>query len=194
MGFPIFVCDCYYHQYQEAVSVLTVPWSSGFVWSFLHNDHWFLGAFALSNTISLISLAFLLTTSVFLGDCEQITYTIYTKIYLLNAALFPISVCNINLVFEKTPGGSITAVDVVVNRLFGDKGLNPGSSLIVSTVSGSELITPSVSALSVCKDCSFTLWPCICNKDASIPLAERILRSHIPSMWLAAGGFLFHFI
>ena len=89
----------------------------------------------------------------------------------------------------KIPGGGITTFDLVVNKLFGEKGLNPWPSLIVSTVSGRELIT----AMSVCKDSSSKLWPCVCNNDASIPLAERVLRSHIPLMWLAAGGFLFRF-
>ena len=45
-----------------------------------------------------------------------------------------------------------------------------------------------------CRDCSSKLWPCVCNNDASIPLAEQIWRSHIPPMWLASGGFLFYLI
>ena len=34
----------------------------------------------------------------------------------------------------------------------------------------------------------------VCNNDANIYLAEWILRSHMPLMWLAAGGFLFYCI
>ena len=66
--------------------------------------------------------------------------------------------------------------------------------MIVFTVSGRELITASVSTMSVCKDSSSKLWLCVCNNDASIPLAEQIWQFHIPPMLLAAGGFIFHFI
>ena len=66
--------------------------------------------------------------------------------------------------------------------------------MIVSIVSGRELVTASVLAMSICRDSSSRLWTCACNNDASIPLAEWIWRSHIPTMLIAAGGFLFHFI
>ena len=93
----------------------------------------------------------------------------------------------------KTPGGGITTLDLIV-KFFGDKDLNPWPSLVFYTVSGRELITTSVSVMSICKDSSSNLWPFVCNNDSSIPLAEQMWRSHIPPMWLAACGFLFHFI
>ena len=42
-----------------------------------------------------------------------------------------------------TPGGDITTFNLVVNKLFGDKGLKPCPSLIISTVSGCEFMTAS---------------------------------------------------
>ena len=88
----------------------------------------------------------------------------------------------------KTPGGGITTFDFVVSKLFGDKGLQPCPTLTVSTVSGRELMTASVLVMSVCRDFSSNLWPCVCNNDASW---KNLALPYTP-MWL--GGFLFRLI
>ena len=80
------------------------------------------------------------------------------------------------------------------SMLFGDKGLKSCPLLINYTVSGCELISFTVLAMSFCRDSSCKLWPCVCNNDASIPLAKQIWHTHIPFRRLAGGGFLFHLI
>ena len=64
----------------------------------------------------------------------------------------------------KAPGVGITTFDLVVNKLYDDKGLKSCPSLIISTVSSHELITASVLTTSVCRGSSFKIcleqWYC----------------------------------
>ena len=107
----------------------------------------------------------MLATSVFLGEYEQTNFAIYTRIYGLYDEPFSIFICSIGppKIFWKTPGGNITTFYLVVNKLFGDEGSKPCPSLMIYTISGCELITALVFAMSVCRDSPSKLWPCVLN-------------------------------
>ena len=96
--------------------------------------------------------------------------------------------------FWKTPGGGITTFAFIVSILFGDIGIWLCPSLIVSTVNGREFIIASVSIISVCRDSSSKLCPCVCKREFKIALANLVWCFQISPMWLAAGGFLFQVI
>ena len=93
--------------------------------------------------------------------------------------------------FWKTPGGSITTFALIVSILFRDISIGLCPSLIVSTDNGREFIIASVSVISVCRDSSSKLYPCVCRREFKIALAGFICGYQIPSMWLVAGGFFF---
>ena len=53
----------------------------------------------------------------------------------------------------------MTTLDFIVNKLEGDKGKEPVTLLMVSTVNGLEFTTASASAISVQRDSSSRLLP-----------------------------------
>ena len=67
-------------------------------------------------------------------------------------------------------------------------------SLIVSTTNGLELKITSTSTSNVLSDSSSKLATFVFMRDESMFLADWICLSHTPPMWLANGGFLFHWI
>ena len=84
------------------------------------------------------------------------------------------------------PGGTFV---FEVERFAGDRGIGLVGSLSVSMVSGLELTIASTSATSVRCDHSLRLVPWFFSIDDSIFQHDRICRSQITPMWLAAGGF-----
>ena len=138
-----------------SATFLTIPWSSGFVFIILYNGHWLLGASSLSNAVSLI-LKFRFLVVHFCLSWRVWTNSLH-RLHQ-NSLVICCNLLHLYLKYKsglwKTLGGGITTFDLLVNKLFGDKGLKPCPSLFVSTVSGRELITASVSATSVCRDSS----------------------------------------
>ena len=92
------------------------------------------------------------------------------------------------------PGGGITAFNFMVRMWLGDRAAWLLTSLLASTTNGLELATPFTSTNSVLSDSLSKLAPCVFMKGESMFLADRICLSHTPPMWLANGGFLFHWI
>ena len=91
-----------------------------------------------------------------------------------------------------SPGGGMTTLVFIVWRLLGESGILLFESLMVSTVSGLELMVSSTSAINVLSDSSFKEWLWVFNNPSKIILADRIWHSQTPPMWEAPGGLLCH--
>ena len=96
--------------------------------------------------------------------------------------------------FWKPFDGSITTFVFIVSKLLRNINIGLSTSLIVSTVNSREFIIASVSIISVSRDSSSKLCPCVCRREFKISPANLIWCSQIPPMWLAAGGFPFQVI
>ena len=106
----------------------------------------------------------------------------------------PPSLSGIKVGVRNTPCGGITTFDFMVSMWLGDKAAWLLASLIVSTTNGLVLTIPSTSTNNILSDSSSRLAPCVFMRDESVFLADRICFSHTPPVWLANGGFLFHWI
>ena len=88
----------------------------------------------------------------------------------------------------------LTTFDFMVRMWLGDRAAWLLASLIISATNGLELTIPSTSTNNVFSDSSSKLTPCVFMRDESMFLTDWICLSHTPPMWLANGGFLFHWI
>ena len=88
----------------------------------------------------------------------------------------------------------MTNFDCIVKMLAGDNGWKLPGSFIVFTVKCWGFRIPSTSDISVRRDSSPRLFPCVFNIDAKIAHAERVCLSQTPRMWHTNGGFLCHFV
>ena len=91
-----------------------------------------------------------------------------------------------------SPGGGITTFDFMDRMFDGQMSKSFVALLMVSTVNGREFRIPSVSATSVSRDSLSSDFPCVERRDDSIVWADLICLSQIPTIWLAASGFLIH--
>ena len=81
----------------------------------------------------------------------------------------------------------------ILSMSFGDIDFGLCPSLIISTVNGQEFII-AYYLISICRDASSKMRPCVCSREFKIALVDLIWQSQIPPMWLVAGGFLFQVI
>ena len=77
-------------------------------------------------------------------------------------------------------------------EVLGESGISLFESLMVSTVSGLELMMSSTSAINVLSDASFKEWLWVVNNPSKIVLADWIWRSQTPPIWEPPSGFLCH--
>ena len=96
--------------------------------------------------------------------------------------------------FWNSPGGGMLTLDFIVSNCIGHKGTRLWTSDKDSDVMGLVLTIGSTSARNVWSDSSFRLAPCIFSCATKIEHADLIWHSHTPSILLAVGGFLFHWI
>ena len=92
------------------------------------------------------------------------------------------------------PGGGMTTFDFIDKMLAGDNGWKLPRPFIISTVRGREFRIPSTSVISVRRESSWRLFPCVFNTDARTAPAEGIFLSQTAPTWLANRGFLCHCI
>ena len=87
------------------------------------------------------------------------------------------------------PGGGSTLLGFIVRRWLGVNGSGASASHKLSTLRGLELIMHSTSVKSV-RNVSSSSWLPACNSSGSSALRTlRIIRSHVPPMWLEWGTF-----
>ena len=96
--------------------------------------------------------------------------------------------------FWNSPGGGITTLDFNASNCIGHNGTGLWTSDKDSDVMGLVLTIASTSARNVWSDSSFRLVPCIFSSATKIECVGLIWHSHIPPIFLAVGGFLFHWI
>ena len=91
-----------------------------------------------------------------------------------------------------SPGGGMRTLVFIVRRLLGKSGISLFEPLMVSTVSGLEVMISSmfnvVSAINVLSDSSFKGWLLVFNKPSKIVLPDRILCSQTLPIWEVPGG------
>ena len=170
----------------------TTPLSSEFVPITLHIGQWFLVVKSVFRSIMSPMQTFLDILTHFWRSCK---FWINSFLHLLQNSLLRCWILLYLLLqyksgLWKTTGGDITTFAFIVSILFGDIGIGLCPSLIPSTVNGQEFITASVSVISVCRDSSSKLCPCVCRREFKIALADLIWRSQIPPMcWLLVDSF-----
>ena len=108
---------------------------------------------------------------------------------------FPAICCTCrHLLFEyasgllNSPGGGMTRLVFIVRRLLGESGISLFESLMVSTVSGLELMISSTWAINVLSDSSFKEWLWVFNNLSKIVLADWIWHSLTLPIQKASGG------
>ena len=128
-----------------------------------------------------------------------VTCSLWRNSFLHLLQNFPAICCTrCHLLFEyasgllNSPGGGMTTLVFIVRRLLGESGISLFGSLMVSTVSGFELMISSTSAINVPSDSSFKEWPCVLNNPSKIVLADQTWRSQTLPIWEAQGGLLCH--
>ena len=100
---------------RSSITLLTIPWSSGFVLIVSHNGHGFLGGYFISNTTSLVLTVvhFYLSWRVSTNSLRHLHQNSFVICYtLLHLCL------QYKAGLRKTPGGGITTFNLVVNKLF----------------------------------------------------------------------------
>ena len=154
----------------------TTPLSSEFVPTTLHIGQWFrVVKSVFSSTMSPMQKFLEILThfgrscKVWINSFLHLLQNLLLRCWILLHLLL-----QYKLGFWKTPGGGITTFVLIVSILFGDIGIGLWPSLIASTVNGQEFIIASVSVISVCRNSSSKLCPCVCRREFKIALADLI--------------------